>query len=373
MDFSFTDEQQELAALARRILEDKVTETVLRAADATDGPRFDPPTWAALAEANLLGIGLPTELGGSGYGIVEQGKVLEEVGRTVAPVPVAATTVLGALPIARFGSDALRQRWVPAAADGSAVLSAAWSEPANRFPDRPATIATLDDGVWRLDGVKTFVVAGTIAEAFVVSATASDGPGLFVVERGTPGLTIEPQVVTDRDTYARLSLADVVVSADARLTADDGTDVVAWAFERATVAQCAQMLGVLSKALEMTAQYATQRVQFERPIATFQAVGHRLADCYIAIEGLRLTLYQAMWHLEAGLPASMEVEVAKFWAAEAGHNVAHAVVHVHGGTGIDEDYPLHRYYVAAKSLEFALGGATDQLLRIGVAFASSHS
>ncbi len=105
------------------------------------------------------------------------------------------------------------------------------------------------------------------------------------------------------------------------------------------------------------------------PIATFQAVGHRLADCYIDVEGLRLTLWQAVWRIEEGLPASTEVEVAKYWAAEAGHRVAHAAVHVHGGTGIDNDYPLHRYFIAAKALELLLGGATDQLLRIGARFA----
>ena len=128
---------------------------------------------------------------------------------------------------------------------------------------------------------------------------------------------------------------------------------------------------MLSQALEMTAEYTKQRVQFDVPIAMFQAVGHRLADCYIDVEGLRLTLWQAVWRLEEGLPASTEVEVAKFWAAEAAHRVGHACVHVHGGTGIDEDYPLHRYFVAAKAIEFALGGATDQLLRIGRTFAAT--
>jgi alkylation response protein AidB-like acyl-CoA dehydrogenase len=122
----------------------------------------------------------------------------------------------------------------------------------------------------------------------------------------------------------------------------------------------------------MTAEYSKERVQFDVPIATFQAVGHRLADAYIDVEGLRLTLWQAVWCLEEGRPAATEVEVAKFWAADAAHRVGHAAVHVHGGTGIDNDYPLHRYFIAAKAIEFALGGATDQLLRIGATMASAR-
>ncbi len=363
MDFSFTEEQQEVAGLARRILEDKVTEEVLRAAEA-GGPRFDRATWDALAAAGLLGIGLPVDNGGGGYGIVEQCLVLEQVGRTVAPVPVAASTVFGAGPIARFGTDEQRQRWAGPAADGSVILTAALAEPGNRSPEQPTTTASSDG---RLSGVKTCVPAGTLADAFVVPATGPDGTtSTFVVERGAAGLTIEPQLVTTRDEEARLTLDGVVGD---RL---GGAEVLAWLIPHATVALCAQQLGVLSKALEATAEYSKQRIQFDRPIATFQAVGQRLADSYIDVEGVRLTLWQALWHLEEGLPALTEVEVAKFWAADAAHRVAHAAVHIHGGTGIDNDYPLHRYFLAAKGIEFALGSATDQLLRIGRTFAATR-
>jgi len=111
-------------------------------------------------------------------------------------------------------------------------------------------------------------------------------------------------------------------------------------------------------------------VQFERPIATFQAVGHRCADAYIDVEGIRLTLWQAAWRLATGLPAGMEIEVAKLWAAEGGHRVAHTAVHIHGGMGVAVEYPIHRYFVAAKQVEFTLGGATEQRLRIGARLAA---
>ncbi len=372
MDFSLSEEQQEIAALARRILEDEVSEEVLRASEAGE-VRFDLSTWEALADAGLLGIGLPEDAGGGGYGIVEQCLVLEEVGRTVAPVPVAASTVLGAAPIAVFGDDAQRQRWVRPAAVGGIVLTAALAEPGNRQPDQPATTATELGGRWRLDGAKTCVPAGTIADAVLVPATTAAGTSaVFVVERAAPGLRIEAQQVTNGDTEARLTLDALTVDADALLGGDRSGEVLEWMVQHATVALCAQQLGVLGKALEMTAGYTKQRVQFDRPIATFQAVGQRMADSYIDVEGLRLTLWQALWRLEQGLPAATEVEVAKFWASESAHRVAHAAVHLHGGTGIDRDYPLHRYFLAAKAIEFALGTATDQLLRIGRTLAATR-
>lgn len=375
MDFGRSDEQDEIAGLARRILEDKVTVGLLREVEA-DGERFDRPLWEALAEAGLLGVALPTDLGGSGLGIIEQCLVLEQVGRTVAPVPVLASIVLGALPIATFGSDELRARWVPAAAEGRAILTAALVEPANRRPEAPTTVAVRDadgDG-WRLTGVKTCVPAGTLADAIVVPARFEDGGvGAFVVAADADGLTIEAQRVTNRDLEAQLTLDAVAVDRSALLaTPERGSEVLSWIVERATVGLCAQVAGIVGRALEMTAAYTKERVQFDRPIATFQAVGQRAADAYIDVEATRLVLWQAAWRLAEGLPAATEVEVAKYWAAEAAHRVGHTAIHLHGGTGVDVDHPIHRYFIAAKELEFTLGGATDQLLRIGATLAATR-
>jgi alkylation response protein AidB-like acyl-CoA dehydrogenase len=127
---------------------------------------------------------------------------------------------------------------------------------------------------------------------------------------------------------------------------------------------------VCERAVELTAEYSKIRVQFERPIATFQAVGQRLADAYIDAEGIRLTLWQAAWRLSEDLPADTEIDTAKFWASDAGHRIAHTAVHIHGGVGIDLDYPLHRYFIAAKHTEFSLGTATDHLRSIGATLAA---
>jgi acyl-CoA dehydrogenase len=373
MDFGRSEQQDEIAGLARRILEDKATVPLLREVEQ-DGERFDRGIWEALADAGLLGVALPEDLGGSGLGILEQCLVLEQVGRTVAPVPVWASIVLGAMPLAQFGGDELRRRWVPDAVEGRAVLTAALTEPLNRRPEAPSTVAERSADGWTLRGTKTCVPAGTLADAVLVPASMVDGQvGVFVVEAGADGLTVEPQTKTNRDTDAHLTLDGVHVPDGGLLaTREQGHEVLTWIIERATIGLCAQTAGVVARALEMTAAYTKERVQFDRPIATFQAVGQRAADGYIDVEATQLVLWQAAWRLAEGLPASMEVEVAKFWAADAAHRVAHTAVHLHGGTGVDVDHPIHRYFIAAKELEFALGGATDQLLRIGAALAATR-
>jgi acyl-CoA dehydrogenase len=371
VDFARTEEQEDVAGLAAKILTDMVTVDRLRAVEddtgsAGDGSgdRFDREVWKALGDAGLLGVALPTEHGGSGLGIVEQCLVLEQVGRTVAPVPVLASCVLGALPLATFGPAELQERWLPRAISGDAVLTGALIEPGNRRPEAPTTTAARDGDGWTLTGVKTCVPAGTVYDAAVVPATLDDGRrALFVVEAGDA--TVEPQRVTNRDLQARITFDRT----PAILLTDDPT-ALGWLLERATIGLCAQAAGVVGRALELTAAYAKERVQFGRPIATFQAVGQRAADGYIDVQATDLVLRQAAWRLAEGLPAATEVQVAAFWAAEAAHRVGHTAVHIHGGTGVDVDHPIHRYLIAARQLELTLGGSTDQLLRIGATLAS---
>ncbi len=144
-----------------------------------------------------------------------------------------------------------------------------------------------------------------------------------------------------------------------------GAEVVTWLDTLATLGRSAYPAGVLERGLQLTAEYARTREQFDRPIGSFQAVAQRLADGYIDVKGLRLTLIQAAWRVSEDIPADIDVASAAFWAADAGHRVAHTIVHVHGGVGVDTDHPVHRYFLAAKETEFALGGATGQLRRIG--------
>jgi alkylation response protein AidB-like acyl-CoA dehydrogenase len=369
MDFSPTSAQDDLSALTGRILTDQVTPERLRQTEA--GPeRFDRALWSELARAGVLSAALPEAAGGAGFGLLEQCSVLIEIGRAVAPVPYLASIVLGAAAVAEFGSSAQLARWAEPAARGSVILAAALAEDDSEDPSAPATTAHQSDGGWRLTGTKTSVLAGTAADVLLVPASTPSGVAVFLVTPGDPGVTVRPQQVTGGDAAALIELAGAAVPDDRVLgSVAAGRDIAGWLAARATVGLCALQLGVTERALELTAAYARSREQFGKPIGSFQAVSQRLADGYIDVEGIRLTLWQAAWRLAAGRPAGTEIATAKFWAADGGHRVAHTAVHVHGGVGIDMEGTVHRYFAAAVHNEFALGGATAQLRRIGAVLA----
>jgi 3-oxocholest-4-en-26-oyl-CoA dehydrogenase beta subunit len=387
MDFTLNERQRELAALGRLILADKATPQRQREVEAA-GDRFDPVLWADLAGAGILAAALPESLDGTGLGLLEQCSVLEELGRAVAPVPYLAAIVLGAGAIAAFGTPDQQKRWAAPAGRGELIVTAALSEEDSddlRSPaataewvadNSPAPAATSERpaGHWLLTGTKTAVPAGTRAGLILVPAATASGPAVFLVTPDDLGdVLVQPQRLVDGDVAGRLELTRVELPGDRVLGSPQaGADIIGWLAANGTVGQCALQLGVLARALELTSEYAKNRVQFGRPIGAFQAVAQRLADAYIDVEAVRLTMWQAAWRLAAGLPCETEIATAKFWAADAGHRVAHTAVHIHGGVGIDTDHPLHRYFVAAKRTEFELGGATTQLRRIGAALARAH-
>ena len=369
MDFGLNEEQEAVRDLARRILGDRTTPERLTQLEGGEDP-FDRSTWSELGEAGLLGIGVPEDLGGGGLGLLEVCLVLEEVGRHVAPLPVLPSVVMGAMAVAAFGTDEQRKELVPAAAAGRLLLTSALVE-AGAAPETPTTVARRDGDDWRLDGVKLCVPAGMVAEQVLVPATTDDGVAVFLVDPTGPGVTRERLDTTSGLPEARLDLQGATVAAERVLAQPGrGETVVDWVLQRATVGLCATMVGVCEKALELTAEHTKTRVQFDRPIATFQAVAQRAADAYIDTEAVRLTTWQAAWRLSENLSAAEEVAVAKFWAADGGQRVVHAAQHLHGGLGVDRDYPLHRYFLWAKQLELTLGGATASLLRLGRALAA---
>ncbi|GAB2452761.1 acyl-CoA dehydrogenase family protein [Nocardioides hungaricus] len=367
MDFRFTQEQDEAAELAASILADRATsERQKRVEDG--GDRFDRDLWAALGEAGLLGLALPEEYDGAGLGLVELCRVIVEVGRTVAPVPLAAHGPASRL-VAEVGTAEQRQRWLAGAATGATVVTAAIAEERSWAPTRPTTTATLDGDGYRLTGSKAVVPAGPYADVLLVPAETPSGVGVFVVEPGDAGVTVVAQTFSDGDAVARLDLDGAVLPADRLLGAADGS-VDHRLRQLMVLGGAAEQLGITEGALRLTASYAKTREQFGRPIGTFQAVSQRLADGYIDVLGQRLTLWQAAWRLDQGRPADTEVAIAKLWAADAGHRLAHTTVHVHGGVGIDLDGEAHRYFTGAKRFEFLHGGATEQALTVGRALAA---
>jgi len=372
MNFSYTPEQESLRALARQVIGDHATPDRLAEVEATP-ERVDRVLWAALARAGLLGVCIPEEQGGSGLGIVELCILLEEVGRAVAPVPAFATLVLGALPIAEFGSRAQRESLLPGVVAGERILSAALAEPHNPEPLTPVTRATPDGAAWRLDGVKLCVPAAAEATVVLVPAALGDGAvGLFLVDPGARGVRLERLETTSREVQCLMTMDAVSVPTEAVLgDATEGRAMLRWLVQRATVGLCAMQVGVVDRALRMTAEYTSTREQFGRPLAAFQAVSQRAANAYIDVEGVRLTTLAAVWRLAEGLDADASIAVAKTWACEGAQRVVHAAQHLHGGAGVDLTYPLHRYFIWAKQLELTLGGATEHLLRLGGILAGS--
>lgn len=370
MDFDFTEEERSVSDLARKILEDFVTNERLKSLEAR-GQSFVDEAWKALAEANLLGVAIPEAHGGMDLGFTALCLLCEEVGRTVAPLPIYASLVLGALPLAARGSEADKAEWLPRVASGEAILTAALIELDSTDPNRPTTRAERSSKGYSLTGEKTLVPAGMQAARILVSASTADGTGLFWVTPGAPGVRLEAQKSSDGQAYAYLALQGAEVSNTAVL-GSIGDDTLRWLIERATVARCAMQLGVTERALEMTADYGRERVQFDVAIGSFQAFHQRAADAYIQIEGIRLTTWEAIWKLDRGLEARDTVNVAKFAASDGAAYSAYACQHLHGGVGIDVDYPLHRYFKWATQIEHELGSAKIQLERLGERIASGE-
>jgi alkylation response protein AidB-like acyl-CoA dehydrogenase len=360
MDFHLSDDQSAVRDLARGILEKEVTVERLKQLER-DGIWHDPTLWATLAEAGLLGLVVPAAQGGMGLGLAEACVFLQELGRVAAPGPFLPT-LLAALALAQTGSAAQQADWLPGVAAGEVVLGLALTDARSSDPLRPGTRAERNGQGWVLTGEKHWVVGTDQVRRILVPALAADGARLFLVDPAASGVTRAPHRLSDGEPVATLGLAGAHVDEADVLP---GADAVRRLYESTIVATAAMQLGVSERTLDMTARYVRDRIQFGVPIGAFQAVQHRAADCYIDLEAMRWTAWRAIERVAEGNPAARESAVAKFWAAEGGARIAASCQHLHGGIGVDLDYPIHRYFLRSKALELALGGATAQLVRLG--------
>jgi 3-oxocholest-4-en-26-oyl-CoA dehydrogenase beta subunit len=364
MDFTFSDDQQSVRSLAAQVFGGHASTERVRAVEAGD-ERVDRELWAQLAATGLLGVAVPEAAGGAGLGIVEACLVLEQQGAHVAPVPLWQT-VTAALAIAESGTGPQQAAVLPHVCDGTLMLTVALEEFGAAALTAPATRASRNgDGDWLLTGTKAAVPAAHVASRALVSASLPDGaPAVFLVDLHAAGITAEPADTTAHEPAAHLSFAD----APAELLG--GADALGRVLDLAQVAIAAVQLGVAGSAMRQGATYVSEREQFGRPIGTFQAVQHQLADCYLDVEAMRVTLWQAAWVLDAGGQAGTSVGVASWWAADGGARVVHRVQHLHGGIGVDVDYPIHRYLLWGKQLAGLLGGQAARLERLGERIAS---
>jgi len=357
MDFTTTEAAHDLGGLVDTIVDAVCTPEHQRELDGLE-QRFDRELWGKLIDADILSSASASALGGDGFGVLEQVAILVALGHQLAAVPYLDSVVLAAGALARFGTEELQQEWGAPAVSGEKILTVALH---GEMGEGPVRAVRTGEG-YRLTGTRTQVGFGPVADAFLVPAETDSGTAVFLVTANDPGVSVSALETTGLGSVGHLTLDGTQLEGTRTV---GGAEAVAWLETLATLGGSAFQLGVLERGLQMTAEYARTREQFDRPIGSFQAVGQRLADGYIDVKGLRLTLTQAAWRVSEDLPAEIDVASAAFWAADAGHRVAHSIVHVHGGVGVDTDHPVHRYFLAAKETEFALGGATRQLRRIG--------
>lgn len=360
MNFDFTEEELAVQGLAKAIFKDMSTTDRLKEVEASEDG-CDHALWGALAKAELLGCALPESVGGSDFGFQALCLLLEQAGRQVARIPLIETLVSGALPIARFGTEAQRQAILPEVATGKRYLSAALAEAA-----APSVQASSSPEGFTLSGEARHVPAAHLADLVLVPARTAAGVAVFLLDPKAEGVSLTRNASTDYWPVVDLRLEGVALAEDAVLPG--GEEALDFALDATRAAMANLALGVSYEALIMTAKYSVERHQFGRPIGSFQAVGQRAADAYIDLEAMRLSAWQAAWKVGAGLDATREVAIAKYWAAEGSHRVLAAAQHIHGGMGFDKDYPLHRYYLLAKRLELSLGGAGAQLAALGQSY-----
>jgi len=373
MDFGFTPEQQEIQALARKILGEQVTPGKLAAYDEYATPRFDRELWGQLCAAGLPGVALDERYGGMGFGFTELALFIEEIGRSIAPVPAIGHCVTAGLTLQRFAPETMREAVLPAAARGELLLGAALAEPLNEDPANPLEVtAESAGGGLVLRGRKLCVPFAAQVQRILLAARCGDAVAVVLLDPAAPGVSATPMQVTSFEPQCELRLDGVFVPAADLVCASGGEQVMDWAAQRTAAALCAQQLGAADCAMRMAAGYTARREQFGVPVATFQAVGHRLADCYIDVECLRLTTYQAVSRLASDSEALTELQIAKIWAGDVGHRVSYASQHVHGGMGIDRDYPLWRYCLWLRHNEMTLGSSAVQLAALGRRLASGQ-
>jgi acyl-CoA dehydrogenase len=359
MNFDLTEEHNEITELATRILDDHIDIEVLNTVEESQ-EWFDRELWEKFASSGLTGATLKEDVGGAGLDIIALVCLLRSHGQHVAPIPLLPTLV-SSMTVDKFGTDTQRNSLLPGVATGSQLMTFAVQELLNDKFMEPTT--SHENGV--LTGKKIVVEYANLANSVLVTAMDGHEPATFVVDLKDPTITMEPNDSTRGEPLWDLSFNSTPCE---KL---GGEESVSWLFQILLVSLCATQLGVTETALKMTASYTSEREQFGRPLATFQAVTQRLADQFINVRGIRLTTFSAAWRLSANLDALEDTLIAKWWASERATEIAHATQHCHGGMGVSKDYPLYRYTLWNKHITTSLGAGTQTLRSLGSLLASN--
>ncbi|MBC8275113.1 MAG: acyl-CoA/acyl-ACP dehydrogenase [Chloroflexi bacterium] len=364
MDLSLNEQQEMLRKMARDFLISQCPKSLVREME-TDSRGYPPELWREIAQLGWLGLAIPTGYGGEGSTFLDSVVLLDEMGRACFPGPFFSTVILGASTILEAGSNEQKEDMLPRICQGDLLLTLAFAEQHVQYkPDDMSTKATASEDGYVISGTKLFVPDAHVADYMICVARTQDtgnkeqGISLFLVDNKSQGIVYTPLQTITGDKQYEVVLDKVAVPSQSLLgKLDQGWSYLKKVLQKAAVAKCAEMIGGAQYVLEMTVSYAKERVQFERPIGSFQAIQHHCANMATDVDGARLITHQAAWMLSEGLPCAKEIAMAKAWVSDAYQRVTTLGHQVHAGAGfiIDHDMPL--YFRRAKAAEVAFGDA----------------
>ncbi len=373
MDFDFSEDQTMIIDSARKFLEKECPKDKVRKLKE-DEKGYDPETWGKMAEMGWMGLILPEEYEGIGMEFFDLTLLMEEMGRNILPAPFFHTVALCSLPILEYGTSEKKRNILPKIACGEEIWTLALTEPSASYePSGIGIHAISSEEDYVLEGTKLFVPFANVADHLLVVARTSqqenpqEGITVLIVDAGSPGIKTEVIPTTANDKQCEVVFDKVRVPKDNVLgEVGKGWDIVEFILQRASVLKSAEMLGGAQFVLEMANSYAKERVQFDKPIGSFQAIQHKLAGVFIDVEGLRRLVYEAAWHISTGLPSRLLTSMAKAKANEVYKRTCIEGIKVHGAIGFTEELDLGLYYRRTKAFEFALGGTGFHRERVAV-------
>lgn len=359
MALVLTEDQELIAKTARDFVDEESPIARMRALrDARDEKGFSPELWKQMAELGWLGIPFPEALGGAGMAHADLALVLEMLGRNLAPEPLLANVLMGGQALLLAGDEAQQQEWLAPMIKGEKLLGLAYAEAKSRYATNKieAKAEKSGDG-WSLSGEKVHVLGGHVADALVVSALTPGGVSLFVVPTDAAGVSRERLWRLDSQGAANLKLVDVSVPAESMLGAEgQGGPIVDEVIDRATVGLCAEMLGGMTCAFELTIDYLKEREQFETKIGSFQGLQHRAAELFMEIELARSTVMAASRGIDDGDPDLPRlVSLAKARCSDAYLLAGNEGVQMFGGVGMTDEYDIGLYLKRARAAELSFG------------------
>jgi alkylation response protein AidB-like acyl-CoA dehydrogenase len=364
MDLGLSEEQEMLKKSAGDFLRRECPKQLVRQLDESDGG-YSSDLWRAMAELGWMGLVFPEKYGGSGRSFLDLAILLEEMGYNILPGPFFSTVVLGGLTLLLGGNEEQKMELLPKLTRGEMILTLALTEPSASYDAASVkTKAITRNGEYILKGTKLFVLNANVADYILCVARTKEtkdpenGITVFLVDARSPGVERTLLKTLARDKQCEVIFDNVNVSERSILgKRDEGWPVVRNILQKAAVAKCAEMVGGAQAALDMAVSYAKERVQFGRPIGSFQAIQHYCANMAMDVSGSRFVTYKAAWKVSEGLPAALDAAIAKAWVSEAYGRVALLAHQIFGAIGFTMDHDIHLYYRQAKAAEIIFGGA----------------